>query len=153
MGAARFNAGCPVWSLRFWSDGRGIWKSSLFGRASITDKAIRADYSRFMPQGLHRFQHTGNLHFITFSCYHRAPLRDSPASRHTFELTLERVRRWYGFFVTGYVVMPEHVHLLLSEPERGYLGTAIQMLKQITSADLRPGTPSLSLRSLQRQDG
>ena len=34
-----------------------------------------------------------------------------------FEQTLERVRRWYGFCVFGYVVMPEHVHLLVSEPE------------------------------------
>jgi len=33
--------------------------------------------------------------------------------------------------------MPEHVHLLLSEPERSRLSVAIQMLKQITSQKLR----------------
>jgi len=32
--------------------------------------------------------------------------------------------------VYGYVVMPEHVHLLISEPERGTLPQAIQSLKQ-----------------------
>ncbi len=32
--------------------------------------------------------------------------------------------------VVGYVVMPEHVHLLLSEPERANPGTVIQALKQ-----------------------
>jgi REP element-mobilizing transposase RayT len=32
--------------------------------------------------------------------------------------------------VYGYVVMPEHVHLLISEPERGTLALAIQSLKQ-----------------------
>ena len=48
-------------------------------------------------------------------------LLDSAAVRDTFEHELERVRRWYGCYVTGYVVMPEHVHLLLSEPERGTL--------------------------------
>jgi putative transposase len=32
--------------------------------------------------------------------------------------------------VVGYVVMPEHVHLLISEPERGNPGTVIQVLKQ-----------------------
>ncbi len=36
----------------------------------------------------------------------------------------------YGFFVVGYVVMPEHVHLLVSEPERSVLATAIQAMKQ-----------------------
>ena len=33
--------------------------------------------------------------------------------------------------------MPEHVHLLISEPERGSLATAIQMLKQNVSRELR----------------
>ena len=35
--------------------------------------------------------------------------------------------------VVGYVVMPEHVHLLVSEPERGSLATALQLLKQTSS--------------------
>jgi putative transposase len=39
-------------------------------------------------------------------------------------------RRRYGFFAVGYVVMPEHVHLLVSEPERDLLATAIQAMKQ-----------------------
>jgi putative transposase len=66
-----------------------------------------------------------------------------PNSRTVFEQTLERVRQWYGFFITGYVVMPEHVHLLISEPERTKLSTALQMLKQITAQRLgRPeGAP------------
>jgi putative transposase len=33
--------------------------------------------------------------------------------------------------------MPEHVHLLISEPERAPLAVAIQMVKQITSRKLR----------------
>ena len=45
--------------------------------------------------------------------------------------------RLHSFTFTGYVVMPEHVHLLLSEPERSKLSVAIQMLKQITSKKLR----------------
>jgi len=42
---------------------------------------------------------------------------------------LDRVRRRYRFVVLGYVVMPEHVHLLVSEPQRETLSTAIQALK------------------------
>jgi putative transposase len=85
-----------------------------------------------------RYQHQKCLHFITFSCYHRLKLLNSDAARISFERELERVRRWYGCFVTGYVIMPEHIHLLISEPERGDLSLAIQMLKQITSRKLRP---------------
>ena len=42
---------------------------------------------------------------------------------------LERVRRRYRLVVLGYVVMPEHVHLLVTEPQRGTLSTAVQALK------------------------
>lgn len=90
-----------------------------------------------MPWGLKRFQETRHLHFITFSCYHRDPLLATPQGRSIFEQTLERVRKWYGLYVTGYVVMPEHVHLLVSEPERGKLSVAIQMLKQNVACELR----------------
>jgi putative transposase len=102
-----------------------------------------------MPSGLKRYQQAHDLHFITFSCYHRKPLLETPSARRVFEVTLERTRVWYGFFITGYVVMPEHVHLLMSEPERGTLALALQMLKQISAHELR-GCPTLprSLRSV-----
>jgi putative transposase len=84
-----------------------------------------------------RYQEQGCLHFITFSCYQRMKLLDSPTARHVFEQELERVRLWYGCYVVGYVIMPEHVHLLISEPERKPLSVVLQMLKQITSHKLR----------------
>jgi putative transposase len=79
---------------------------------------------------LKRFHETKDSHFITFSCGNRRAWLNSPDARSTFEHELERCRKWYGLFVYGYVVMPEHVHLLLSEPERAPLSSAIQMLKQ-----------------------
>jgi putative transposase len=53
----------------------------------------------------------------------------SPSARDLFESALERVRQRIGFVVAGYVVMPEHVHLLIGEPFAGTLATAIQALK------------------------
>ena len=47
-----------------------------------------------------------------------------------FEQALEEARVKYGFFVFGYVVMPEHVHMLVSEPEQAALATAIKAIKQ-----------------------
>jgi putative transposase len=91
-----------------------------------------------MPSKPVRYQHQRCLHFITFSCYGRRKLLASADAREVFERELERVRRWYGCYVSGYVVMPEHVHLLISEPERADLSVAIQMLKQNTSRKLRP---------------
>jgi putative transposase len=78
-------------------------------------------------------------------------LRREPR-RDLFLGILEQVRRSDRFVVAGYVVMPEHVHLLISEPERANPGTVIQALKQrFARAVLRelrghcvPRRPSLS---------
>ena len=55
---------------------------------------------------------------------------------HCFESSLERVRQSYGLCVYGYVVMPEHVHLLVNEPERGCLSQMLQSLKQSAARTL-----------------
>ena len=69
-----------------------------------------------MPWGLKRYQETRQSHFVTFCCYHRSPFLTTDSSCQIFESALERVRRSYRLYVYGYVVMPDHVHLLLSEP-------------------------------------
>ena len=86
-----------------------------------------------MPSDLKRYQTSGNTHFITFSCYQRRPLLNNDQARRTFENVLEVARARHGFDVYGYVLMPEHVHLLLSEPEHSSLATAISVLKAATS--------------------
>src|ERR1700754_4770336 len=83
-----------------------------------------------MPKGLHRYYGDGHQHFLTFSCYHRRPLLASGRRRDLFLRTLDEVRIRYGFVVIGYVVMPEHVHLLISEPDKGTPSTVMQVLKQ-----------------------
>ena len=40
------------------------------------------------------------------------------------------MRQQYELLVYGFVVMPEHVHLLVDEPEKGKLAQALQSLKQ-----------------------
>jgi putative transposase len=89
-----------------------------------------------MPWGLTRLHHSGQSHFVTFCCYHRRRLLTTDESRRIFESALERVRRSYGLYVYGYVVMPEHVHLLLSEPQQDTLADALKSLKQRVSRRL-----------------
>jgi len=82
-----------------------------------------------MPKDLARFQHTGDLHFVTFSCYRRQQHLETVEVRDLFEQSLEAMRRRYDFCVAGYVVMPEHIHLLVSEPKQAVLSKALQALK------------------------
>jgi REP-associated tyrosine transposase len=89
-----------------------------------------------MPWGLTHFHHSGQSHFVTFCCYHRLRLLTTDESRRIFESALERVRRSFRLQVYGYVVMPEHVHLLLGEPQRDTLADVLKSLKQGVSRRL-----------------
>jgi putative transposase len=91
-----------------------------------------------MPSGLHRTYGAHHLHFITTSCYRRLPFLRTARSRDTFLTILEQTRERYRFVVVGYVVMPEHIHLLLTEPEVGTPSTVMQVLKQRTARALLP---------------
>jgi putative transposase len=93
-----------------------------------------------VPPRLERRQQTGNLHFITFSCYGRNPYLESSLAASIFESSLESMRQKYEFHILGYVVMPEHVHLLLTEPPTHPLSTVLGSLKRSVSKQL-PESP------------
>jgi putative transposase len=90
-----------------------------------------------MPTGLRRYYGKGDLHFITFSCYRRLPLLKTVHARDIFVKELGKVRDEMGFHLLGYVVMPEHVHLLMSEPPQGTPSTVLQKLKLRVARKLR----------------
>ena len=82
-----------------------------------------------MWRNLKRYYGAGDLHFITCSCYRRQPLLGTAHRRDLLLSVLERVRRRYRFVVAGYVVMPEHIHLLIGEPQEKTPSTVMQALK------------------------
>ena len=90
-----------------------------------------------MPKNLERRYGQKDLHFITCSCYRRLPFFRSARNRNLFVNVLGEVRDRYGFAIVGYVVMPEHIHLLISEPQRGTPSTVMQVLKQRVSRAAR----------------
>jgi putative transposase len=90
-----------------------------------------------MANKLIRHYGRGHLHFVTFTCYRRLPLLRSVRARNVFVKLLGEVRDRYGFSLVGYVVMPEHIHLLISEPVKATPSKAIQVLKQRVSRRLR----------------
>lgn len=90
-----------------------------------------------MPKGLKRYYGQKQLHFVTFSCYRRLPLLASRRARNLVVVELSKVRTEYEFLLAGYVLMPNHVHLLMSEPNRRTPSTVLQMLKQRVSRKMR----------------
>ena len=96
-----------------------------------------------MPAGLHRTYGAHHLHFITCSCYHRRPKLRSVRSRDRFLSILEETRQRDRFVVVGYVVMPEHFHLLMTEPEVGTASTVMQVLKAAAEEEAQRFSPAV----------
>lgn len=90
-----------------------------------------------MPAGLKRYYGQGDLHFITFSCFRRLPLLKTARARNVFVRELGKIRDQMGFRLIGYVVMPEHVHLLAGEPPQRTLSAVLQKLKLRVARRLR----------------
>ncbi len=90
-----------------------------------------------MPKGLKRYYGRGDFHFLTFSCYRRLPLLGTVRARNVFVRALSAIRERYRFLLAGYVVMPEHVHLLISEGPKCTPSLVLKVLKQRVSRDLR----------------
>jgi REP-associated tyrosine transposase len=90
-----------------------------------------------MPKGLKRYYGRGDLHFLTFSCHRRLPLLKTMRARNLFVHALAKIRERYKFMLVGYVVMPNHVHLLMSESAKGTPSVVLKVLKQRVSRDLR----------------
>ena len=111
--------------------------SSRAGRTFITmgrcAASLRATSLRRYPvrmrRNLKRYYGAGELHFITCSCYRRQPWLSTARRRDLFLVVLERMRRRYQVVVAGYVIMPEHIHLLISEPQIKTPSTVMQAVK------------------------
>jgi putative transposase len=83
-----------------------------------------------VPKGLKRYYGGSDAHFITCSCYRRKPWLNSASRRDLFLSILEETRQRYRFVVLGFVVMPEHFHLLIGEPQVGDPSKVMQVVEQ-----------------------
>jgi len=90
-----------------------------------------------MSYGLKRYQQAESLHFITFSCYARKPYLTDAATNEVVEEMLERTRARQDACISAYVLMPEHIHLLMNEPPNILLAMFLKSFKQEVSRKLK----------------
>ena len=55
---------------------------------------------------------------LTFSCFHQYAFLDRERTREWFRESIEAARSKYGIQLWAYVLMPEHVHLLIYPGDR-----------------------------------
>jgi putative transposase len=81
-----------------------------------------------------RYFAPGQLQFITASTYRRAPLFLSPRFCREFVAGLQEVRSEFGFRMLGWVLMPDHFHLLIWPETAPSTSNIVKQLKQRTGA-------------------
>src|SRR5438876_10727747 len=101
-----------------------------------------------MPKGLKRHYGQKHFHLVTFCCYRRRRYLDTVRARSLFVKVLAELRAKYGFFLVGYVIMPDHVHLLISEPPRATPSVVLNALKQRVARYLRNNKRHLAAAQL-----
>lgn len=101
------------------------------------------------------FHEPGDCHELTFSCYHRMPLLISDDWRNKLCIAIDRALDRYDFRLVAFVLMPEHVHLLvyptISEPRIDQLLFAIKRpysyrIKQILKERKNPLLEKLTIQ-------
>ena len=81
-----------------------------------------------MPK-LRHYDNEGTARFVTFCCYRNLPFLDSEVAKRLLLEELNRTRRKHGFKLLAYVIMPEHVHLVLHPPDGMPLGLVVREMK------------------------
>jgi putative transposase len=117
------------------SDNRGAVAAPFGFKGAGFDLVVGVEEAK--RNALRRFYGSGDVHFVTFSCYRRRPYLGTVRARNRFVKILDEVRSRHGFALLGYVLMPEHVHLLMGEPEQGNPSKVLQVVKQKVSQSLR----------------
>jgi putative transposase len=87
-----------------------------------------------MPR-LKHYDSLGTARFVTFCCHHFDPYLLDPLACQILAMQIDAARAKHQFRLIGYVIMPEHVHLLLWPPDDMKLGLVIGEIKSRMARD------------------
>jgi putative transposase len=66
------------------------------------------------------FNDPGHAHYLTFSCYHHQQLLTDDRIREWLAQSIAQAREQHEFRLWAWVIMPEHVHMLLHPKSEQY---------------------------------
>ena len=94
------------------------------------------------------FNDVGHAHELTFSCYHQFPFLKADRTCQWFCDSVQTAREQLDFDLWAYVLMPEHVHLIIRPRQRVYeIAEILQAIKEpvAPAGDRLDRTPCLGL--------
>ena len=103
-----------------------------------------------------RYNIPGHAHYLTFSCFHGQPFLSKPRSCQWLVDAIARAKKLHEFHLWAWVIMPEHVHLLVWPRRKLYSISAIlqSIKKPVTNKALHfvdTFTPAFAARMVDRQ--
>ena len=76
------------------------------------------------------FNDPGHTHYLTFTCYRRQQLLTDDQTRTLLVQAIDKARAMYNFALWAWIIMPEHVHLLLHPRVEDYsISRILQAIK------------------------
>lgn len=94
---------------------------------------------------LKHFDHDGRARFITFCTHLRIPLLTNNRFRQIVVNSLDEMHRNTGILLLGYVIMPEHIHLVVVPPLDVKLGERIGDMKRRSAQEILSSIDNQSL--------
>lgn len=85
---------------------------------------------------LTQYDNLDTAQFITFSCYHKYQLLIEIKPKNIFLKHLKEVCIKYNINILGYVIMPEHVHLVLYPNQSVEMGLVIGEIKSKSAREI-----------------
>lgn len=103
-----------------------------------------------------RHNEPGHAHSLTFSCFQRRQFLSRDRTRQWLVDAIDRARKKHHFHIWAYVIMPEHVHLLLWPTRANYSieGILNSIKRSVTNKALifvRQTAPTFLLQMEDRQ--
>ncbi|MCB9853238.1 MAG: transposase [Phycisphaerales bacterium] len=106
-----------------------------------------------MPTRLRRYDEPGHIHFWTISCYRRLAFFWEDSMKQVVVESLHELQTRRGICLIAYVVMPEHVHIILYPHAKGS-DVPIPISKLLHAFKRRVGEHGMNrLRTLWRMHG
>lgn len=106
------------------------------------------------------FEDARSCRELTFSCYSRRPLLTNDSWREMVSQSIDAACGRHGWALTGFVYMPEHVHLLLYplNPQSSTISSLLRAIKRPVSYRIKAqlsasNSPLLSQLTIQQRPG
>jgi putative transposase len=85
---------------------------------------------------LKHYDHDGRVRFVTFCTHKRSPVLTNSIFRKIVLETIDKVWTEYYLTLLAYVIMPEHLHLVVVPPIESKLGLIVGELKRISAKNI-----------------